>query len=286
MHQALFATIHERRGWLAMVAIKAALVLAAFSLLGGAATFFALGMPILLLHAGALAVIAAHRSVATKARPPASDEPKTPHVGILLHSAALYDLLAWVLTFGRERTFRERMLSFARLKPGEAVLDIGCGTGTIALLAKRQVGLEGRVDGIDASPEMVARATVKARRAGLQLNILNATAQHLPYENGAFDVVLSTLMFHHLPKAGRAEFAREAFRVLKPGGRVVIVDFAKPPRQKRAFRLHRHGHTDLDKVAGEIGQSGFTVVEQGDVGTQRLRYLIARRDSGHPRQPE
>jgi SAM-dependent methyltransferase len=88
---------------------------------------------------------------------------------------------------------------------------------------------------------MVARATVKARRAGLQLNILNATAQQLPYKNGEFDVVLSTLMFHHLPKTGRAEFAREAFRVLKSGGRVII-DFAKPPRQKRGFRrTHRPG---------------------------------------------
>jgi len=65
--------------------------------------------------------------------------------------------------------------------------------------------------------------------------------------------------------------------VLKPGGRVVIVDFTKPPRQKRTFKLHRHGHTDLDKVAVDIGQSGFDVVEQGDVGTKRLRYLIARK---------
>jgi len=290
MHQGLFATIHKGRGWLAaIVAVKAAIVVTAPILLGWADSVFLLGVPMLLLHAGALVVIAVllililpltHRLIAAKAARPALDEPRTPHVGILLHSAALYDTLVWMLTFGRERAFRERMLSFAKLKPGEAVLDVGCGTGTLALLAKKKVGPEGRVDGVDASVEMIARATAKARR---ELTFSHATAQQLPYRDGEFDVVLSTLMFHHLPKAGRAQCGREAFRVLKPGGRVVIVDFAKPPRQKRTFKFHRHGHADLDKVAVDIGQSGFDVVEQGDVGTKRLRYLIARKPvSGDP----
>ena len=287
MHQGLFATIHKGRGWLAaIVAVKAAIVVTALILLGWADSFFLPGAPVLLLHAGALVVIAVllililpvtHRLMAARAARPALDEPRTPHVGILLHSAALYDTLVWILTFGRERAFRERMLSFAKLKPGEAVLDVGCGTGTLALLAKKMVGPEGRVDGVDASVEMIARATAKAQRARQELTFSHATAQQLPYTDGEFDVVLSTLMFHHLPKAGRAQCCREAFRVLKPGGRVVIVDFAKPPRQKRTFKLHRHGHADLDKVAVDIGQSGFDVVEQGDVGTKKLRYLIARK---------
>jgi ubiquinone/menaquinone biosynthesis C-methylase UbiE len=283
MHQGFFGTIHGARALIAIV-VKVAVVVAAFVLLGQASALSNLGIPVLLVHAGALAVIAgvliwqsAHGSMAAKAGRPVAGEQKAPHVGIILHSAALYDALAWFLTFGRERTFRERMLSFAKLKSGEAVVDVGCGTGTVALLAKKKVGPEGRVDGIDASAQMIARARAKARRAGLQVGFSAATAQELPFKDGEFDVVLSTLMFHHLPKKGREEFGREAFRVLKPGGRVLIVDFAKPPRQKSTFRFHRHGHVDLDRVAANLGQRGFNIVERGDVGTKGLRYLVAQR---------
>lgn len=282
MHQRLFGTKLKRHTPVAII-VKVTAVLAAFVLLGWANAFFVLGFPVLLLHAGALGIIAglliwrsAHSSMAAKARGPAAGEEKAPHIGIMLHSAALYDALAWFLTFGREQAFRERMLSFAKLKPGEAVLDIGCGTGTVALLAKKKVGPEGRVDGIDASDEMIARATAKARRAKLHVEFSTATAQELPFEDREFDVVLSTLMFHHLPKNGREEFGREVLRVLKPGGRVLIVDFAKPPRQKSPFRFHRHGHVDLERAAVDLRQRGFNIVDRGDVGTKELWYLIAQ----------
>src|SRR5262245_28829105 len=99
-----------------------------------------------------------------------------PVSGLVLHHAALYDLLVWLRTFGRERRFRDTMLSFAQLTPGEAVLDVGCGTGSLAIAAKQQVGPLGFVRGVDASAEMIARANMKARRAGVDLEFTQGTA--------------------------------------------------------------------------------------------------------------
>src|SRR5215813_11963923 len=84
--------------------------------------------------------------------------------GIILHTPRFYDFLAWVLMRGREGAFRERVLDLARLKPGESVLDVGCGTGTLGIAAKQRVGPTGSVQGIDASPEMIARANAKGRK--------------------------------------------------------------------------------------------------------------------------
>src|SRR5438132_4412204 len=79
------------------------------------------------------------------------DPPNT--TGRVLHWAARYDLLVWLLTHGRDRAFREKLVSLARLVPGESVLDVGCGTGSLAIAAKRQVRMTGEVFGVDASPE-------------------------------------------------------------------------------------------------------------------------------------
>jgi len=88
--------------------------------------------------------------------------------GLVLHWAARYDLLAWLLTHGRERELRETIVRLASLKPGDDVLDIGCGTGTLAITATRHVGATGAVTGIDASPSMIARASGKAKKAGVR----------------------------------------------------------------------------------------------------------------------
>src|SRR5712691_2834084 len=85
---------------------------------------------------------------------------------LVLHWAARYDLLAWLLTHGRERELREAIIRLASLETGDDILDIGCGTGTLAIAAARHVGTTGAVTGIDASPAMIARANRKAGKAG------------------------------------------------------------------------------------------------------------------------
>ena len=126
--------------------------------------------------------------------------------GLVLHSAArYYDLLAWLLTLGREGRFRDRLVELARLEPGHAVLDVGCGTGTLAVSAKRRVGLTGTVHGVDASPEMIERARRKSAKAGVEVTFEIGTVEALPFPDARFDAVLSTLMLHHLPRPVRQQ---------------------------------------------------------------------------------
>lgn len=198
--------------------------------------------------------------------------------GIILHRAAGYDLLVWIMTLGREQAFRESMLRFARLQPGETVLDVGCGTGSLAIAAKRQVGRAGKVYGLDASPEMIARAENKARKAGVDLKFQNALAQSLPFTNARFDVVLTTLMLHHLPRKARQELAHEVRRVLRPGGRVLAIDFGEASRNRKSFIDHfhrRHGYAELQEVVALLSDAGMNVAESGPVGMRDLQFVLA-----------
>lgn len=205
-------------------------------------------------------------------------------VGAVLHSAVLYDAIVWFALRGRERELRRRLLELSGLRAGESVLDVGCGTGTLAILAKETVGGSGLVCGVDASAEMLARARSKAARAGVEVRFENSAAQALPFADASFDLALGTMMLHHLGGAARRELATELRRVLKSGGRVLLADFARPQAKRRGFGghfRHRHGHVDPAEIVALLGDAGFHLIESGAVGIKNLHFALAV----SPRQP-
>jgi ubiquinone/menaquinone biosynthesis C-methylase UbiE len=219
-----------------------------------------------------------------EATPMAEGNPAPGMTGAVLHSAACYDLTIWLLTFGREGAFREKLLQPARLRRGEVVLDVGCGTGSLAIAAKRHVGPTGIVCGIDASPEMLARAQKKAGKASVEVVFKNAMAQVLPFPDAQFDAVLTTVMLHHLPRKARQQCAGEMRRVLKPGGRVLAVDFDRAAREQKGLlaHFHRHGHLKLPDLIGLLSAAGLTIVESGPVGFRDLQFVLAKNPASYP----
>ena len=137
----------------------------------------------------------------------------------------LYDPV--VALTSREAGFKQRLLEHARIKDGESVLDLACGTGTLAIEVKK-ARPKAKVAGIDADRAVLSRARVKARDAGVKIDFQRGLSNELPYDARSFDVVLSTLFFHHLTDEAKADTAEEIRRVLRLGGRVLIADWGRP----------------------------------------------------------
>lgn len=158
----------------------------------------------------------------------------------------------------RERTFKRRLLDEAAIAPGERVLDLGCGTGTLALMAKRREP-DAELVGLDGDPTILARARAKAEAAALEVDFDESLADDLPYPDASFDKVLSTLLFHHLRRPVKEAAAREVARILRPGGELQVVDWgAAPDRIARAqFRVVQAFdgvEPTADNVAGRLPQ--------------------------------
>ena len=193
--------------------------------------------------------------------------------GLVMNWGWRYDLVSWIsnlLLRGKLRGLRETALDLARLREGEAVLDVGCGTGTLALAAKARVGASGRVVGIDPGPRQIDRARSKAARRGVDLDLRVGVIERILTPDGSFDAALSTFMMHHLPDDVKRQGLAEIARALKPGGRVVVVDFKRPERRDgRPVRLGA-GESGIQDLPAFMEQAGFSDIETGEIELPRL----------------
>jgi ubiquinone/menaquinone biosynthesis C-methylase UbiE len=199
--------------------------------------------------------------------------------GRVIHHARWYDLFARVITLGRDKAIREKLIELAAPAPGEKVLDIGCGTGTLAIAIKPRVGA-GEVYGIDASPEMIQVAKEKSAKDGSDIDFRVALIEAIPFPDAAFDLATSSLMLHHLPDDLKAKGFLEIRRVLKPAGRFVATDFAAHSHSPLGHLLsifgHSQGESMVDKLTPMLKDAGFSDVEGLPTHHKNFAFIRAR----------
>lgn len=166
-----------------------------------------------------------------------------------------YDPLVAATT--RERIFKRQLIAQAGVRDGERVLDLGCGTGTLAIWLKQ--ALPGAlVTGVDADEAVLIRARRKALQAGIDVRLDRAMAEQLPYADGSFERIVSSLFFHHLQLNEKRVTLREVYRVLAPGGQLHVADWGKPNPLLRvmfyAVQIVDGFENTRDNVEGRLGQ--------------------------------
>jgi ubiquinone/menaquinone biosynthesis C-methylase UbiE len=176
-----------------------------------------------------------------------------------------YDSYMRKMTLGRERVLREMTVNLAQVKSGDCVLEIGCGTGTLTLAAKRQAGASGKVFGIDVIPGMIELSQRKATQANEDVTFQLGSIDDIPFSENQFNVVMCSFMIFHMSEMVRRKGIAEIYRVLKPQGRLLVLDLALPNQGlSRAIAKTLFGgmlQHDLRELFPLMEASGFTDIE-------------------------
>ena len=193
----------------------------------------------------------------------------------------LYDPMVKLL--GADRA-RKKLFDQALVQPHHRVLDVGSGTGTFAVAIKGWLP-SADVVGLDPDPKALARSRRKAERAGVSIRFDQGFANALPYPDGSFDRVFSSLMFHHLPRDAKFATMREVRRVLKPGGSLHLLDFEQEgPRSHNPLARWLHSSERMqgntcEQILGWMREAGLVeprVVDSDQPIFGKIIYFAAR----------
>lgn len=213
--------------------------------------------------------------------PRTSSSPET--TGATLHQASQYDFHTSLMGLGVNRSNSRMVIEMAKVKPGDKVLDVGCGTGSLTLTAKRYAGASGSVYGIDASPEMIEVARRKAKRSGSEAVFEVGLIEKIAYPEAIFDVVISRLVIHHLPDDLKRRGFVEIFRVLKPGGLLFLADFKPPTHPVLAHVVTALvGHkmmmqSNVGSIPPMLTEAGFVAVASGPTRSAFLAFVSGKK---------
>jgi ubiquinone/menaquinone biosynthesis C-methylase UbiE len=181
---------------------------------------------------------------------------------------------------GLGRSFQRDVLAQLGLSGTERLLDLGCGSGTfLAETLRRYPGVTAA--GVDADPEILQIANRRLRRHGTRFTLHVARAESLPLPDESFDVAVSTLTFHHLPTAAKQAALGEVYRVLRPGARLLLVDFgARPGRRvpwwQRLFETVEYLEDHIrGLLPGFVSDAGFCDVRPVRCRFPGVEYLAA-----------
>lgn len=201
--------------------------------------------------------------------------------GHTIHAwARFYDTIVGFISLGRERKMRLATLELVDIQSDATILEVGCGTGSLAIEAKR-LAPDGTVVGIDPSSNMVTLARQKAEKTRVDVEFKVGVIEQLEFPVNHFDVVLSSLMMHHLPDTLKREGLLEVYRVLKPGGILLIVDL-----DLSVFSLASiiHGHTSPTELSPEhtktrqyMEEAGFVSLESGKLQFRGFSYQVGKK---------